>query len=71
MFAEEWAKKNNYKFPPIDAEEQFKKYGMKEFYVFCHPTDPSCPIVIHFVLVNITFRKQSAPGSHRKTRLLS
>ncbi|KAL9957155.1 hypothetical protein ACROYT_G038758 [Oculina patagonica] len=68
LLAEEWAKKNNLKFPPIDAEEQYKKYGMKEFYVFRHPTDPSCPIVMHFVLVNKTFREQSAPGVERKTK---
>lgn len=67
LLAEEWAKKNNMKFPPIDAEEQYKKYGMKEFYVFRHPTDPSCPIVMHFVLVNKTFREQCAPGIHSNT----
>ena len=62
--AEEWAKKNDVKFPPIDAEEQFKKYGMKELYVFRHPIDPSCPIVMHFVMVNLTFREESAPGKN-------
>ena len=60
LLAEEWAKKNNVKFPPINAEEQFKKYGLKELYVFHHPTDPSCPIVMHFVMVNLTFREESA-----------
>lgn len=50
--------------PPIDAEEQFKKHGMKELYVFRHPTDPSCPIVMHFVMVNLTFREESAPGKN-------
>ena len=64
LLAEEWAKKNNVKFPPIDAEEQFKKYGMKELYVFRHPTDPSCPIVMHFVIVNLRFREESAPGEN-------
>lgn len=62
--AEEWAKKNNVKFPPIDAEEQFERHGMKEFYVFRHPTDPSCPIVMHFVMVNLTFREEKAPGKN-------
>ena len=60
--AEEWAKKNGLKFPPIDAEAQFKKYGLKEFYVFRDPTDSSCPTIIHFPLVNKTFKEQSAPG---------
>ena len=64
LLAEEWARKNNVKFPPIDAEEQFKKYGMKELYVFRHPTDPTCPIVMHFVMINLTFREESAPGEN-------
>lgn len=64
LLAEEWAKKNNVKFPPIDAEEQFKKHGMKELYVFQDPTDASCPIVMHFVMVNLTFREESAPGKN-------
>ena len=64
LLAEEWAKKNNVKFPPIDAVEQFEKHGMKEFYLFRHPTDPSCPIVMHFVMVNLTFREESAPGKN-------
>lgn len=64
--AGEWAKKNGLKFPPIDAEAQFKKYGMKEFYVFRDPIDPSCPIIIHFPLVNKTFKEQSTPGINVK-----
>ena len=35
---------------------------MKEFYVFQDPDDPTCPIVIHFVLVNRTFKEQIKPG---------
>ena len=62
LLAEAWARKNNLKFPPIDAEEQYQKYGLKEYYVFAHPTDPTCPVVVHFVLVNKTFKKQSRPG---------
>ena len=34
MLAEQWARENNMKFPPIDAEMQYEKFGMKEFYVF-------------------------------------
>ena len=62
LLAEAWARKNNLKFPPIDAEEQYRKYGLKEYYVFAHPTDPTCPMVVHFVLVNKTFKEQSRPG---------
>lgn len=62
LLAESWARKNNLKFPPIDAEEQYRKYGIKEYYVLAHPTDSTCPVVMHFVLVNKTFREQSRPG---------
>ena len=60
--AEQWARKNKLKFPPIEAELQYKTHGMKEFYVFQDPEDPTCPIVIHFVLANRTFKEQLKPG---------
>ena len=64
MSAEKWAGENNLKFPPIDAEMQYEKFGMKEFYVFRDPNDPSCPVVVHFVLVNIKFKEEIKPGTH-------
>ena len=54
--------KNKLKFPPIEAELQYKTHGMKEFYVFQDPEDPTCPVVIHFVLANRTFKEQLKPG---------
>ena len=63
LLAEEWAKKNKLKFPPIKAELQYKKHGMKEVYVFRHPKDPTCPIVVHIVLANKTFKQQIKPGT--------
>jgi phospholipase A2 len=62
LLAEEWAKKNNYPFPPINAHEQLEKDGLKECYVFRHPTDRTCPVVIHFALVNKDFKEYSKPG---------
>ena len=62
MLAEEWARENNFKFPPIDATYQFFKDDYKEFYVFSDPKDPTCPVVVHFPLVNKTFKEQSMPG---------
>ena len=63
MLAEEWARKNNFKFPPIDATYQFLKDGYtREYYVFSDPNDPTCPVVVHFPLVNKTFKEQSKPG---------
>ncbi|XP_078356825.1 cytosolic phospholipase A2-like [Oculina patagonica] len=67
LLAEEWARKNNRKFPPINAEEQYRKYGLKEYYVFAHATDATCPVVVHFAIVNKTFKEQSSPGVPRKT----
>lgn len=60
--AEDWAKRNGLLFPPIDADEQFDREGWKECYVFKDPTNPKCPIVLHFVLVNKTYRDFVRPG---------
>ncbi|XP_020900756.1 cytosolic phospholipase A2 [Exaiptasia diaphana] len=67
VIAEQWAKKHNYPFPPINHEEQFKKYGPREYYVFKDDNDPSCPVVIHFPLVNNLFKTFKAPGVRRVT----
>ncbi|XP_068747619.1 cytosolic phospholipase A2-like [Montipora capricornis] len=63
--AEDWAKRNGLLFPPIDADEQYERDGIKECYVFKHPTDPACPIVLHFVLINKTYRDFIRPGVPR------
>ena len=60
--AEQWARENNLKFPPINAKEQLQKDGIKEYYVFTDLADPTCPVVVHFPLVNKTFKEQSKPG---------
>ncbi|XP_019614069.1 PREDICTED: cytosolic phospholipase A2-like [Branchiostoma belcheri] len=66
LLAEKWARINGVPFPPIDTSV-FDREGMKECYVFKHPTDDKCPIVLHFVLVNIEFRKFKKPGVKRET----
>lgn len=66
LLAEKWAKLNRLPFPPIDTSV-FEREGMKELYIFRHPTDPHCPIVFHFPLVNKTFRDFKAPGVPRQT----
>lgn len=65
--AEQWARANNLKFPPINAKEQLQTDGIKEYYVFTDPADPTCPVVVHFPLVNKTFKEQSKPGVPRMT----
>ena len=64
LLAEKWAKLNRLPFPPIDTSV-FEREGMKELYIFRHPTDPHCPIVFHFPLTNKTFRDFKAPGERK------
>ena len=61
LLAANWAKKHKVSFPPIDTSV-FDREGLKEMYIFRHPTDPHCPVVLHFCLVNIEFRKFIKPG---------
>ncbi|BFZ20501.1 hypothetical protein BsWGS_23540 [Bradybaena similaris] len=67
LLAAKWAELNKIPFPPIDPTV-FKKEGLKECYVFKHPWDPNCPIVLHFCLVNINFKREIAPGVPRTTQ---
>ncbi|XP_064652630.1 cytosolic phospholipase A2-like [Lineus longissimus] len=66
LLAEMWARDHNKPFPPIDLSV-FEKYGQQELYVFEHPTDLDCPIVLHFPLVNKAFREFKSPGVQRET----
>ncbi|KAF4082450.1 hypothetical protein AMELA_G00151410 [Ameiurus melas] len=67
LLAEKWARMNKLPFPRIDPKV-FDREGMKECYVF-KPSkgNKNCPTVIHFVLVNLDFRKFKAPGIPRET----
>ena len=62
LLAEQWARINNVPFPPIDPTVVDRE-GLKECYIFKDSRDPHCPIVMHFVLINITFRDYKAPGT--------
>lgn len=64
LLAEKWARMNKLPFPKIDPKV-FDREGLKECYVFKPKKgERNCPTVIHFVLVNINFRKFKAPGKH-------
>ncbi|KAK7094705.1 cytosolic phospholipase A2-like isoform X2 [Littorina saxatilis] len=67
LLAEKWARMNNVPFPPIDPTVVDRE-GLKECYIFKDPKDPHCPVVMHFVLINITFRDQKKPGVPRTTQ---
>uniref|UniRef100_A0A3B3VYS0 Phospholipase A2 n=1 Tax=Poecilia latipinna TaxID=48699 RepID=A0A3B3VYS0_9TELE len=67
LLAEKWARMNKLQFPKIDPKV-FDREGLKECYVFKpRKGEKNCPTVIHFVLVNINFRKFKAPGVPRET----
>ncbi|XP_060735006.1 cytosolic phospholipase A2 delta-like [Tachysurus vachellii] len=57
-------------FPKIDFS-QYKSQPKREVYVFEDEKNPDAPIVIHFPLVNISFKEYKAPGVKRngKTEL--
>lgn len=67
LLAEKWARMNKLPFPKIDPKV-FDREGLKECYVFKpRKGEKNCPTVIHFVLVNINFRKFKAHGVPRET----
>uniref|UniRef100_H3A914 Phospholipase A2 n=1 Tax=Latimeria chalumnae TaxID=7897 RepID=H3A914_LATCH len=70
LLAEKWARMNKLPFPKIDTNV-FDREGLKECYVFKPKKsfrEKDCPIIIHFVLANINFRKYKAPGVPRETQ---
>ena len=64
LLAEKWARINKLPFPNIDRDV-FNKEGMKECYVFKDESNDRAPIIIHFVLCNVLFRKFIKPGMCR------
>ncbi|XP_037083335.1 cytosolic phospholipase A2-like isoform X2 [Pollicipes pollicipes] len=63
--AETWARKNKLPFPPIREQvAQFEREPLREMYIF---RGNDCPTIMHFVLVNTSFRKFKAPGVPRET----
>lgn len=73
LLAEKWARIHHIPFPKI-GEDIFEKEGLKELYVFKDEDDINAPIILHFCLCNVQFRKFSAPGksvSHLRLHLLN
>ncbi|XP_042204913.1 cytosolic phospholipase A2-like isoform X3 [Homarus americanus] len=68
LLAEKWAIQNKVPFPPIQKQiEQYENEEVRECYVFKHPDDQFCPVILHFPLVNNKFRDFKAPGVPRET----
>ncbi|XP_035221148.1 cytosolic phospholipase A2-like isoform X3 [Stegodyphus dumicola] len=69
LLSEKWARLNNCLFPPIhDLAAEYIKHPPKECYVFKDPVNEMCPIIIHFPLINLDFRKFKSPGIPRETK---
>jgi len=62
LLAEKWARMHRLNFPKIDRTV-YDREGLKECYVFRDNDNENAPIIIHFVLCNVLFRKYSAPGN--------
>nr|XP_045607415.1 cytosolic phospholipase A2-like isoform X2 [Procambarus clarkii]WMM34516.1 cytosolic phospholipase A2 [Procambarus clarkii] len=68
LLAEKWAVQNKVPFPPIQNQVgQYENEEVRECYVFKHPTDQFCPVILHFPLVNNKFKNFKAPGVPRET----
>ncbi|GFY73750.1 cytosolic phospholipase A2 [Trichonephila inaurata madagascariensis] len=68
LISEKWARINNCPFPPIhDLAIEFVKQPPRECYVFKHPTNELCPIIVYFPLFNLNFKKYKQPDVPRET----
>ncbi|XP_052104758.1 cytosolic phospholipase A2-like isoform X3 [Mytilus californianus] len=63
--AEDWARKQEIKFPKIKVDK-YEGKNVQELYIFEDENDPECPIIMHFVLVNKDFRTYKKPGVRRR-----
>ncbi|XP_046861058.1 cytosolic phospholipase A2-like isoform X1 [Xenia sp. Carnegie-2017] len=69
--AEKWARENKYPFPnikdnPLVKDSEAKDSEIRECYVFKDENDPNCPTILHFPIVNNSFREYLSPGVKRE-----
>ncbi|KAM3862560.1 cytosolic phospholipase A2 zeta [Diretmus argenteus] len=62
-----YCKDHDLPFPKIDFDKLALE-SKKEMYVFEDKDNPKAPIVVHFALVNDTYKQFKAPGVHRHTK---
>ena len=60
--AERWARDNGLPFPQIEGNPVLEDPEFKECYVFEDTENPECPTILHFPLINNTFKEFSEPG---------
>lgn len=63
---QEYCTAHNLRFPKIEVSEE-EKNSPKECYFYSSCEDPKCPTVLHFPLVNDTFKEFKHPGVKRLT----
>ncbi|PAA57450.1 hypothetical protein BOX15_Mlig023408g2 [Macrostomum lignano] len=64
LLAYKWALIRNVPFPHITLDK-YEKKGMQEVYIFRDKENPRVPIIMHFVLVNLSFREFKNPNVRR------
>jgi phospholipase A2 len=60
--AEQWAKDHGHPFPQIKGNPITEDPNIRECYVFENKDDTACPMILHFPIVNKTFREFVKPG---------
>ncbi|XP_066474417.1 cytosolic phospholipase A2 zeta [Tiliqua scincoides] len=66
QLTQKYCKERGIPFPQIILNEEDEE-NPKEYYMFMDADNPRTPIVLHFPLINDTFRKYKAPGIERET----
>ncbi|XP_073682658.1 cytosolic phospholipase A2 delta-like [Garra rufa] len=62
---EEYCAQRNIAFPKVDYKK-LESEPIKEVYVFEDKENPEAPIVIHFPLINVSFKQFKSPGVKRE-----
>ncbi|XP_068424046.1 cytosolic phospholipase A2 zeta-like [Clinocottus analis] len=62
-----YCKDHDIPFPNADFAS-LEKEPQKEFYIFEDKENPKAPIVVHFPLVNVTYKQFKQPGVKRETK---
>jgi phospholipase A2 len=54
--AEQWARNHGHAFPKIKGNPIIKDPDIRECYVFHDKDDDTCPMILHFPIVNKTYK---------------